>query len=195
MKTIAEHRFTTRDGRGPGSLILRDAGPEKAMRYVTHWRNDEIGGTGFGTYKATLAEGLADFDARVAEEMRLQAAANPSLAPRGPFKVDLWCSPRDAGNDDNITGGDYDSFAEALSELRRLIDAPWTRGWAHAYLDAANGPLMRQDNPVPRAPSDDEDDDLDRSEAAALQGMAFGTAGRNEVYGEDVEDESPRFGR
>ena len=140
-----------------------------------------------------LERALQDFDERVGRQMRDIARRNPELAPKGPFSVHLHASPREEGNDDNLVGGDdFLTYEAALLELRRLTASPRHAEWAHAYLDAADGTVLRQVNPSPRRTLDDGMD-LDRAEAAGQAGMAFGTAGRNEALGEDVED-APAFG-
>lgn len=192
MKLIAEYKFAARPGRSQGAVILRENKPGERMRFVTHWRNDEFDGTGQGNYLPDLAAGLDDFDARVVKEMAERTAADPALAPKGPFSVGLWGSPREEDNDDHWVGDTYPTFELALSEFRRLTAEFRRADWRHAYLDAADGPLIHQVNPAP--PRRSADDDLDRSEAANLAGMAHGTAGRNEALGEEVE-EPPAYGR
>jgi hypothetical protein len=50
-----------------GSVVLRDLGPahRDGHRYVTHWRNDQVGGHGGGNYHATLASAVEDFTDRI----------------------------------------------------------------------------------------------------------------------------------
>lgn len=184
-KLIARHSFPAFGTNAPGSVVLHDQGPGERMRYVTHWRNDGDGGTGYGNYFATLKEGLDDFRRRVLEKTADLGRDKPGSEPKGPFVVDLWGSPREEGNDDHWTRDEAPTLELALSHLERVTSTPRLGYWVHAYLDAASGPLLHMVNPSPKV---DNDDDLDRSEAAGLAGMAHGVAGRNEVLGEDVDD-------
>lgn len=187
MRLIAEHKFPARGPNAPGSVVLRDQGPKEGMRYVTHWRNDQVGGFGRGEYHKTLGEARSSFSRRVAEETLSQTEANPEFG-KGPFHWALWGSDRTEGNDDCWIGGDAASFKEAEREMQRAQERP--ASWSHAYIDGPDGQIRMEINQK-QAPSQEDDRSAEISEAAGMAGMAFGVRGRNEVYGEDVEEEAP----
>jgi len=184
---IAEQSFPARQHRPPMTLVLRDMGPEEGHRFVTHWRNDQVGGYYKGTYGATLAEGLAAFDAQLADEMEAQAAVRP--AAEGSYTWEIWSSHKDLGNDDCTTGDTHPTFAEALAALREAQGQPRNAHWGYACIEGPGGRMLQQHNPNPLR---EADDDLDRTEAAQLAGMAHGVHAYNEAMGEEVE-EAPSF--
>jgi hypothetical protein len=70
--TLAAESFPAGHGTSPFSVVLRDFGPAKLHRYVTHCRNDDpgIGGHFWGHYFNDEAEARADFAARAARYRR-----------------------------------------------------------------------------------------------------------------------------
>lgn len=67
MKLLKEFKTPPAPATAPGAFVLR-VREDAYHPYVTHWRNDEVGGYIWGHYFKTLAEAEADFDERVARE-------------------------------------------------------------------------------------------------------------------------------
>jgi len=62
---LREHKTPAAPATAPGAVVLRDLGDDHYHRYVTHWRNDEVGGYSTGHYFDNLPEAEADFLKRV----------------------------------------------------------------------------------------------------------------------------------
>lgn len=70
-RVLREKGFAKRGACAPGSVVLRDLGPDRPHRYVTHWRNEEKADNIFhtqGHYFQDLLEAETDFAARVRKE-------------------------------------------------------------------------------------------------------------------------------
>jgi hypothetical protein len=61
---IASESFPKAPATVPFSVVLRDFGPAKGHRYVTHCRNDDDGSFFWGHYFDNETEARADFSAR-----------------------------------------------------------------------------------------------------------------------------------
>jgi hypothetical protein len=66
-RLIAMESLPRQEASVPFSVVLRDFGPDKAQRYVTHCRNDDDGSHYWGHYFDDEALARADFTARCAK--------------------------------------------------------------------------------------------------------------------------------
>lgn len=102
-----------------------------------------------------------------------------------PYSVLEWASHPDAGNDDCITGDDYDTREEALAAFNAA-----TADYSIAYFQA-DGPDLHEIRPNPaynakQVARDNRDDDSEwRREIAMQAGMAGGCDAYNEAMGYD----------
>lgn len=78
--TLAETPVVGRGASAEGCYVLRDLGPDATHRYVTHFRNDQMGGYHDGGYFQNLDTAVADYGAHVTRALaRLAAmAAQPA---------------------------------------------------------------------------------------------------------------------
>lgn len=65
MNTLRESPTPRAPATCAGAVVLRDLGEDRAHRYATHWRNDDLGGYIWGHYFESLDEAEADYNARV----------------------------------------------------------------------------------------------------------------------------------
>jgi hypothetical protein len=72
--TLYETRVPASMVGAEGAYVLRDFGPRAHDRWVTHFRNDQLGGYSGGGYFNSFPEALAAYAERAARELRLQVA-------------------------------------------------------------------------------------------------------------------------
>ncbi len=109
------------------------------------------------------------------------------------YRVEIWGSRKDLGNDDHwFDGEDHPSLEAAMAELpslKAIAEGRVRSGWGYACVEGPEGRAHEEVNA--KAPSPDHDDGA-RSEFATQQGMTFGVDALNEANGEEVEQ--PSFG-
>lgn len=68
MITLKAQSFKGNGIQAPGTVVLRDKGESSLHRYVTHRRNDQVGGYYHGHYFDSYADAFEDYTARCARE-------------------------------------------------------------------------------------------------------------------------------
>lgn len=98
------------------------------------------------------------------------------------YTVNQWCSHPDAGNDDCVTGDDFDSLEEAKAS-HLYTRAPYYVAYIEIDGPVGSDHYELVKNPHYSARTVALEDSLERSERAMQAGMAFGCQGYNDEMG------------